>query len=231
MHHYSNGVEARLKADDSPVTEADEAVEVLLRDALAELRPDDAVIGEEFGATHAAQRTWVLDPIDGTSFYARGDPNWRIQIALMTGDAVVVAVVDAPAMAVRWHASRGEGAYETSRSTPGASRRLRVAPTAETVPIVAAHPRPMRARLMTPTQEPPRSPLPLINLVRGEIDAFYVDCCQLWDHAPWVLIVEEAGGRFTDHEGGHRADRSGGLYSSPAIHDALLAAVDRTALP
>jgi len=67
--------------------------------------------------------------------------------------------------------------------------------------------------------------LPLIELIRGEIDAYLVDCCQVWDHAPWVLLVREAGGAFTDHDGGGRADRRGGLYSNASLHGALLAAI------
>jgi histidinol-phosphatase len=73
----------------------------------------------------------------------------------------------------------------------------------------------------------PRSALPLVEVVRGEIDGFFVDCCQVWDHAPWILLVQEAGGRFTDHEGGTRPDRHGGLYSNAGIHDALLGRIIR----
>jgi histidinol-phosphatase len=48
----------------------------------------------------------------------------------------------------------------------------------------------------------PESPLPLVGLVRGEIDGFLAECCHIWDHAPWILLVTEAGGRFTDRTGG-----------------------------
>jgi histidinol-phosphatase len=61
-----------------------------------------------------------------------------------------------------------------------------------------------------------------VELVRGEIDGFLVECCHLWDHAPWILLVEEAGGRFTDRSGGRRGDRGGGLYSNANVHTQLL---------
>lgn len=76
----------------------------------------------------------------------------------------------------------------------------------------------------------PPSPLPLVELVRGEIDAFLVECCDVWDHAPWILLIEEAGGRFTDRSGGRSAYAGGGLYSNAALHGELLEAVgDRPA--
>jgi len=69
------------------------------------------------------------------------------------------------------------------------------------------------------------SPLPLVELVRGEIDAFLVERYHIWDHAPWILLVEEAGGRFTDRTGGHAGDQGGGLYSNANLHSQLLTAL------
>ena len=71
----------------------------------------------------------------------------------------------------------------------------------------------------------PASPLPLVELVRGEIDAFLAERYHKWDHAPWVLLVEEAGGRFTDRTGGRATDQGGGLYSNALLHSQLLAAL------
>ena len=215
---------AETKADSSPVTEADRAVELLLRDRLSDLRPDDAVLGEEFGATGTSPRRWVLDPIDGTNFFAEGAPDWRIQIALEEDGEVVVAVVDMPALGVRWWATRGDGTYE--RGADGSVRKLAVSTTSSiSDAIITCYPEEVGARL--PVEADLRSwrRLSLPEVIKGEIEAFYVDCCQVWDHAPWVLLVEEAGGRFTDHEGGRSAAKRGGLYSNAAVHDALLEAI------
>jgi fructose-1,6-bisphosphatase/inositol monophosphatase family enzyme/Ser/Thr protein kinase RdoA (MazF antagonist) len=223
-HYFERGVTTQTKADASPVTEADRAVERLLRDALAELRPDDGILGEEFGAQGTGDRTWILDPIDGTAAFARGDPNWRIQIALDNGGEIVVAVVDVPALDVRWWAEAGAGAYE--REAGGPDRRLRASKTAKIEDaLVAVQPRSLAQRLPARTRQPARTPLPLVELIRGEIEAFFVDCCHAWDHAPWILLVQEAGGSFTDHRGGTSPDRRGGLYSNGRIHDDLLAAL------
>ena len=72
---------------------------------------------------------------------------------------------------------------------------------------------------------PPSTPLPLVELVRGEVDGVLAEGFAVWDHAPWILLVREAGGRFTDPTGGGAHDRGGGLYSNAALHDALVDAV------
>jgi histidinol-phosphatase len=221
----SEDLVVETKDDSSPVTAADRAVEVLLRQGLAELRADDAVLGEELGPTGSSPRRWIVDPIDGTDLFAAGSPEWRIQMALEADGELVVALVDMPALDVRWWATRGGGTFE--RAADGSVRRLAVSQTtalADTV--VTCFPESVAERLPVEAQLRSWKRLSLPEVIRGEIEAFYVDCCQVWDHAPWVLLVEEAGGRFTDHEGGRSPAKRGGLYSNAAVHDALLSAID-----
>jgi histidinol-phosphatase len=94
--------------------------------------------------------------------------------------------------------------------------------------LSTTRPEPVSHRVGTP---PPASPLALIELVRGEIDAFLAECCHIWDHAPWILLVEEAGGHFTDRTGGHAGDQGGGLYSNAILHSQLLTALHYPARP
>jgi histidinol-phosphatase len=225
LAHFVAGVVAEMKADASPVTVADREVEHLLRRQLAASRPADSILGEEFGMSGNAARTWILDPIDGTNFFAERDPNWRVQIALQVNDEIVLAVVDEPANGRRWWASLGGGTWEQARD--GEPRRLRTSDRRADPPTVAVYPQSIEERLPAHQLPQMRSPLPLVDVIRGDLDAFFVDCCQVWDHAPWVLLVEEAGGRFTDHDGGRRPDRRGGLYSGAAIHDELFAGIRR----
>ncbi|HEY3505759.1 MAG TPA: inositol monophosphatase [Actinocatenispora sp.] len=227
LAHFEAGVSVTLKADGTPVTEADPAVERLLRETLSTARPGDAFLGEELGRLGASDRVWILDPIDGTRFFSRGDPNWRIQIVLQVRGTVEVAVVVSPALRRCWWATRGGGAFESSwPREDGATRRLAVSATpAFADAVLAALDDASRARLPPSAAPAPPSPLPLVELVRGEIDGFLVERYHTWDHAPWVLLVEEAGGRFTDRTGGHATDRGGGLYSNAALHDQLLAAL------
>src|SRR4051794_29064998 len=114
LAHFDAGVSATLKADRTPVTEADRAVERLLRKTLAVARPDDAFLGEELGRLGESDRVWILDPIDGTGFFSRGNPNWRIHIALDIAGTTDVALVTSPALQRCWWATRGGGAFESS---------------------------------------------------------------------------------------------------------------------
>jgi histidinol-phosphatase len=219
--YFGAGVAATLKADGTPVTEADRAVERLLRETLSAARPGDAFLGEELGELGESDRVWILDPIDGTRFFSEGDPNWRIQIALEVRGITELAVVASPALGRCWWATRGGGAFESS--WPRAETRRLGVSTAEWPEnaVLVALDNDSGARL--PSARPPWSPLPLIELVHGEIDAFLVERYYKWDHAPWILIVEEAGGRFTNPTGGNSGDQGGGLYSNAALHDNLLA--------
>ena len=104
------------KPDLTPVTDADRSVESALRDTLATERPDDSVLGEEFGGTTVfTGRQWVIDPIDGTKNFVRGVPIWATLIALMSDGVPVVGAVSAPALQRRWWAGAAKGRLPRSR--------------------------------------------------------------------------------------------------------------------
>ena len=101
LPHFRSGLEIETKADLTPVTEADRAVERELRGLLADERPHDAVLGEEQGAAGSERRRWILDPIDGTRNYARGIPVWATLIALEEDGVMALGVASAPGLARR----------------------------------------------------------------------------------------------------------------------------------
>lgn len=110
------------KPDLTPVTDADRAVETELRKALARERPDDSIVGEEFGGDTAfTGRQWIIDPIDGTKNFVRGVPVWASLIALLHDGVPVVGVVSAPALRRRWWAAQGEGAFVAVNGAPARS--------------------------------------------------------------------------------------------------------------
>ncbi|HXO12082.1 MAG TPA: inositol monophosphatase family protein, partial [Mycobacterium sp.] len=118
------------KPDLTPVSDADHAVETGLRATLARARPDDAVLGEEFGGTTTLTgRQWIIDPIDGTKNFVRGVPVWATLIALLDDGVPQVGVVSAPALHRRWWASAGAGAFVAVGDT--AVRRLSVSSVAQ----------------------------------------------------------------------------------------------------
>ena len=111
QHFRAAALSIRTKSDHSPVSEADEAAERAIREILQRERPDDGIVGEEYGESQRSARRWIIDPIDATGNYVRGVPVFATLIALQEQEQPVVGVVSAPAMKKRWWATRGEGAF------------------------------------------------------------------------------------------------------------------------
>ena len=216
---FGTGLAVERKADRTPVTEADRAVELELRRRLAEERPGDAVLGEEHGSSGAGRRRWVLDPIDGTRNYARAIPVWATLVALEEDGGQRLGVVSAPALGRRWWAERGAGAFADGRAIRVSSvSRLEdavvcVAPE-DGVPDVARGAWHVRgfgdfwAHMLVAE-----------GAVDGAFDALGVS---LWDLAAVLPIVEEAGGRLTDRSGAARADGGSAISSNGLLHERLL---------
>ena len=109
----------RYKSDGSPVSIADEQIEHTLRDLIQRERPDDGVLGEEFGTSGRGRRRWVIDAIDGTASFLAGEREWSTLIALEEDGTVLLGLVTAPALRRRWWAARGTGAW--TRATDAAA--------------------------------------------------------------------------------------------------------------
>jgi histidinol-phosphatase len=219
---FRSGLAIETKSDLTPVTEADRDVEAELRRRLAEERPDDAVLGEEGGAAGAGSRRWILDPIDGTRNYARGVPVWATLIALETDGVVAVGVVSAPALRGRWWAERGGGAFANGEpahvSAVGRVEEAVLSFSIENeVPPLAR--RAWHARGLGDFWA---HMLVAEGAVDGAVDSVGVS---EWDLAAVQVIVEEAGGRFSDFGGAPRIDSGSAVTSNGLLHDELLAAV------
>src|ERR1700756_3074935 len=118
------------KPDLTPVSDADRAVETGLRETLARVRPDDSILGEEFGGSNTlAGRQWIIDPIDGTKNFVRGVPVWATLIALLDDGVPCVGVISAPALQRRWWAASGAGAFASPGDAP--ARRISVSSVAQ----------------------------------------------------------------------------------------------------
>jgi histidinol-phosphatase len=222
LPHFRSGLAVEVKPDLTPVTEADRAVEAELRRILAEERPDDAVLGEEQGAAGSGSRRWIVDPIDGTRNYSRGIPVWATLIALEVDGVVQVGFVSAPALERRWWADRGAGVYANGAPIHvSAVSRIEDSVLSfaieDRVPALAR--RAWHARGFGDFW-----PYMLIaeGCVDGAADGLGVG---EWDLAAMQVIVEEAGGRFSDHAGVPRIDGGSAVASNGLLHDELLAAL------
>jgi histidinol-phosphatase len=221
----AHDLEVRTKPDLSPVTDADHAVESRLRALLGEERPGDAILGEEEGTTGSAARRWIIDPIDGTRNFLRGVPVWATLIALEVEGVVVVGVVSAPALGKRWHAERGGGAW-------AGDDLVRVSAIRDVEDAVLSfsleRPTPELAALAWNARafgDFWAHMLVAEGAADGAIDAVGVS---IWDLAAVQVIVEEAGGTFTDFSGERRIDSGSAISSNGHLHDVLLSAVAPT---
>jgi histidinol-phosphatase len=219
------------KPDATPVTDADREVERAIRALLGQRRPSDSVLGEEYGSTGDGPRRWVLDPVDGTKNFVRGVPVWATLIALMEGDEVYVGVVSAPALGRRWWASRGQGAWTSFLG--GEPRRLRVSGVSDLADASFSYSSlhgwapASRAGLIELESTVWRSRAygdfwQYALVAEGAVDATAEPEVSLWDLAPLVVLVEEAGGRFTDLSGRRGPAGGSGLATNGLLHDEVL---------
>jgi histidinol-phosphatase len=220
------------KPDLTPVSEADRAVEEALRTMLSRARPTHTVLGEEYGgdASPTGAPRWIIDPIDGTKNFVRGIPVWASLIALEEAGSITVGVVSAPALGRRWWAALGEGAH--ADGTPihvSAVSRLEDAQFFHTG-IDRLGDRELRAFLDV-GQRCWRTrgfgdfwSHVLVAEGCGEIgmDAYGVNA---WDNAAPSIVVTEAGGMFTDHDGIANVHNRTALSSNGLLHGEVISAL------
>jgi histidinol-phosphatase len=223
------------KADSSPVTDADRAVEQALKQLLAEERPNDAVIGEEFGNTGNGNRTWIIDPIDGTANFMRGVPVWGALIALAIDGKPVVSVVSAPALGRRWWAAPEIGAHTSD--VDGSLRSIKVSAVADLAhsslsynnlqlwdragkleQLVALSRQIWRTRAYGDF-------FSYMLLAEGSLDIVAEHDLKIYDIAALVPIVEQAGGRLTALDGPLTDETSSVLATNGKLHAAATAAL------
>jgi histidinol-phosphatase len=229
MRHFrSRSLEVETKLDLTPVSVADRAAEEALRAVIGRERAGEAVVGEEFGADGDGAVRWILDPIDGTKHYVRGIPIWATLIALEREGSVVVGVASAPALGGRWWADRGEGVWAN-----GEAIRVSTVSRLEEAAFSHAgvhsfdkrgHGDGLRALAERAWMERAYGDFWQHMLVaEGRLDFAVEAAVNLWDLAAVQVIVEEAGGRFTDFGGAPRPDGGSGISSNGLLHDEVLA--------
>ena len=233
--YQSQDLVITTKPDNTPVTDADRAVETAIRQALATHRPEDGLLGEEFGSEiTGAKRYWVIDPIDGTKNFMRGVPTWACLIALVevrddASQEVVVGVASAPALSRRWHASLGGGAFV---NFAGSTKKISVSQVASMsdasiaysdfvgfedrlVPFQNLLAKAWRTRGMGDFWSH-------MLVAEGAVDVAVEPTLALWDMAALDIIVREAGGSFSNTSGqagpfGGSAVSTNGLLHSEVI--------------
>ena len=227
------------KPDRTPVTDADQAVERAIRGLLAEQRPGDGILGEEFGTIGSTTRQWIIDPIDGTAGFLRGIPIWATLISLAIDGVPVLGVVSAPALGKRWWAAAGSGAWSIDTRTADATPlRLRVSgiDTLAEASISygslqqwdqAGH----LDELVDLSRQVWRTRAygdmwSYMLLAEGHLDVAGEFDLQPYDMAALAPIVQEAGGTFTSVDGQPGPWHGSALATNGLLHAATLAVLN-----
>jgi len=237
------------KPDNTPVTDADRAVETAIREALATHRQTDGLVGEEFGSDKGTTgRYWVIDPIDGTKNFMRGVPTWATLIALVNVDSfgveeVVVGIASAPALARRWSAAKGYGAYVrfNSGSLDDLSEDL----------DASSHEKKISVSKVAKLSDASISYSDFVGwgdrlesfqkmlanawrtrgigdfwshmlVAEGAVDVAIEPSLAVWDMAALDIIVREAGGTFTNTAGLSGPFGGSGVSTNGLLHNAVV---------
>jgi len=237
------------KPDNTPVTDADRAVETAIREALATHRNTDGLVGEEFGSDKGTSgRYWVIDPIDGTKNFMRRVPTWATLIALVQVDSsgveeVVVGIASAPALARRWSAAKGHGAFVrfNSGSVDDLSEDLEASLNEKKISVSKV------AKLTDASisysdfvgwgdrLEPFQKMLANawrtrgigdfwshMLVAEGAVDIAIEPSLAVWDMAALDIIVREAGGAFTNTAGQNGPFGGSGVSTNGVLHNAVI---------
>ena len=221
------------KPDRTPVTDADQKVERSIRSRIEAARPQDSILGEEYGTQGDSSRQWIIDPIDGTANFLRGVPIWGTLIALAIDGVPVVGVVSAPALGKRWWAATGHGAWGQVEGEE--ARALQVSGVGEIADaslsynslqgwdaegrvddVIALSRAVWRSRAIGDMWS-------YMLLAEGSLDIVGEFDLKPYDMAALIPIIEEAGGRFTSVSGEDGPWHGSALATNGVLHDEVLA--------
>ena len=224
------------KPDRTPVTDADQAVERSIRAGIAAARPDDSILGEEYGTEGSSSRQWIIDPIDGTANFLRGVPIWGTLISLAIDGVPVVGVVSSPALGKRWWAALGHGAWGSSHGEE--PRKLSVSAVSDLADasisynsfagwdeagyldeVIALTRAVWRSRAIGDMWA-------YMLLAEGSLDVVSEFDLKPYDMGALIPIVQEAGGRFTSIDGANGPWHGNALATNGPLHDQVRAIID-----
>lgn len=229
LGYFGKGVHVETKGDESPVTVADREAEKCLRAAISAAFPGDGFLGEEFGDTPGTTGfRWIMDPIDGTRSFVRGIPLWGTMVGLEHEGELVAGMIDCACQGSTWHAMRGHGAWRDST-------RIQMSSVTEMSKanlfysglnwFVKAGREKQFLELVRQTerQRGYGDWYGFMLAAQGSGEAMIEYGVHAWDVAAVVPIILEAGGKFTNWDGGLDIFKPDVIASNAALHKGLLA--------
>jgi histidinol-phosphatase len=240
LRHFRSGVRVDLKPDRTPVTAADRESEAAILATIREVFPDHAILGEETGAHAGSAATrWIVDPVDGTRGFTRGEFFWGPLVGLEHEGEVVAGAMALPVLGETYFAARGRGCWLAVSGAAPLPLRVSGISRWEDATLSMGEP----SVLLAPPLMGAVAPLAttaararcygdlagLAMLLAGRAEAWIEAGVQIWDLAPMKVLVEEAGGRFTDLAGRPTIASGDAIASNGLLHEHVLASLRRTA--
>ena len=230
LKYYRRGVEVTLKPDRSPVTRADREAEQIIVEILGPAFREHGFLGEEMGAQGAKESRWIIDPIDGTRNFVRGIPIWAVLIALEERGEITAGVILNPVTGDLYTARKGGGAFLN-----GERLRVSAVSSLDNATLIHASLRFLRSsghwegfvRLVDATERQRGfgDYLCYTVVAEGKAEIVVESDVKPWDLAPLKILIEEAGGRFSDFAGLPSIYSGNALASNGLLHDPALALI------
>ena len=232
MKYYRTGFDVTLKADATPVTQADQGAEQAIREVLGRAFPAHGFLGEEFGAVGDQRHRWIIDPIDGTKNFVRHVPIWATLLAFEDEGEIVAGVIHNPVTGDLLAARRGGGTRLNGEpvhvSAIGGLREATLLHAGLKLLKDAGYwDGFVRLVDATDRQRGFGDYLGYAMVAEGKAEIYLETDLKAWDLAPCKIVVEEAGGRFTDFAGRPTIYSGNAFATNGALHDAALALLRR----
>jgi histidinol-phosphatase len=227
LGYYRSGFDVTIKADDTPVTQADRAAEHVIVESLGAAFPEHGFLGEELGARGPQDVRWIVDPIDGTKNFIRRIPVWATLIALEEQGEVTLGVIHNPVTGEIFTARRGGGAFANGERIGTSSVRALAEASLIHAGLGLVRRTPYwegMVRLLDATdrQRGFGDYLGYTLVAEGKAELYVELDLKPWDLAPCRVLVEEAGGRFTDFNGEPTIHTGTAFASNGHLHDVAL---------
>ncbi len=227
LGYFQTGITVERKDDNTPVTAADRAAEKRLRSLIGEQYPDHGIVGEEYGEqVSSSALKWIIDPIDGTKSFTCGVPLYGCLLALVEGDRPLVGVAHFPALNETIYAARGMGCFWNGRRAH-VSTQANLADAVLLGSEVSGYGGKDAAwqRLLGSTyiQRTWGDSYGYLLVATGRADIMLDAAMHVWDCAPFGVIMEEAGGTFTDWQGTPTIDGGESIATNGALFDQVMA--------
>jgi histidinol-phosphatase len=228
LSHFDTGIAVEWKADMSPVTAADRATEEMLRKVISTSFPDDGFLGEEYGDQPGTSGfRWIIDPIDGTKNFIRNVPIWATLVGLEYKEEQIAGIVFIPTLNLLYRALRGDGAWREERRI-SVSDVAQLNDTFMTYSSMSWFTKAGRLETFLDLAGQCQRTrgfgdfYGFVLVAQGSCDFMLEHGVHAWDVAATKVLVEEAGGKFTDWEGTPTIHRPDVLASNGHLHDAVL---------